>query len=294
MSKGKPRAAKRTIVGEYEISTGTARVVPDHDRDGAYVLEVNHVPSSPIVFGAPRILLFDYMRWAAATLDALLDRREHLTPPHLVHLGGAACTLPRYVADRWPTSTNTVVELDEKLAAYVREWFDFPAAPSVSLEVGEARVATHRLSAGSVDVLVRDVFAGGSTPLHLSTVEFFAAARRALSPGGLYLANHAVYPGLQTTRRELAGMREVFPHVAAVAQSEMFTGRGYGNMVLLGSGQPIDAAFQAAIRERLREESGTTTIRGEEWVTEVVAGAAPRRDRTSPAPAAPAPAPRPS
>ena len=42
----KPRAPKKRIEGTYPIDTGTATIVADPDRDGAYVLEVNQVPSS--------------------------------------------------------------------------------------------------------------------------------------------------------------------------------------------------------------------------------------------------------
>lgn len=271
MSRGKPRTPRVRLEGEYTIDTGTARVVRDPQRDGAYVLEVNNVPSSPIVPGSPRILGFDYMVWAAGIVGAVVEK--HLDPAtvHLTHLGGAACTLPRYFADLWPHSTNTVVELDGKLAEYVRAWFDFPDPPRVELLVDEARNATHRLLNGSTDVLIRDVFAGGSTPAHLETVEFVAAAARTLSPGGLYLANHAAFPGLQTTRRELAGMLEVFDYVAAVSEPEVLAGRKYGNIALLGAHAPLD---EAAITARL----DGAVLRSTSWAVETAAGASPRRD----------------
>ena len=40
-------------------------------------------------------------------------------------------------------------------------------------------------------------------------------------------------------RAELAGMREVFAHVAAVAKQDMLDGRAYGNIVLAGSDRPL-------------------------------------------------------
>lgn len=276
MSKGKPRAGKRRIEGEYQISTGTARVLADPDRDGAYVLEINNVPSSPIVLGAPRVLLFDYMVWATSVVEAFVDKRRDSDDLHLTHLGGAACTLPRYFADVWPTSRNEVVELDELLARYVREWFDFPEPPAVTLTVAEARTATHQLAPSSTDVIIRDVFAGGTTPEHLCTVEFFAAAQRALTPGGLYLANHAAFPGLQSTRREIASMREVFSHVAAVSDPAILAGHTYGNMVLLGSDQPIDE--EATLRS-LIDAASHVTLKGGGWAANLAGTTKPRRDR---------------
>lgn len=95
---GRKRAANRSgITGTYEISTGTAEVVPDEFRDGAYILNVNGVPSSHIVLGEPQELDFEYMRWIAAAVEQL----NTVSPNKLrvTHLGGAGCSLPRYFAD---------------------------------------------------------------------------------------------------------------------------------------------------------------------------------------------------
>ena len=243
----KPRAGKRRIEGIWQVDSGTARVIADPARDGAYVLEVNDVPSSHVVLGAPRVLEFEYMQWIAALL-----RPRPLSDAHIVHLGGAACSLARWAADVWPSSRNTVVEIDGALSRLVREVFDIPA--SVRSVVGEARTLTHALAEGSVDVLIRDVFAGPATPRHLTTVEYFQACRRALAPGGLYLANCGDREGLPTARAELAGLTEVFAHVAAVGPEEMLGGRAYGNILLLASDSPLPAL--SGVPALMREASG--------------------------------------
>ena len=57
-----------------------------------------------------------------------------------------------------------VVELDGKLADYVRGWFDLPKAPLLRLRVGEAREVTESLTPQTRDLIIRDVFAGSLTP----------------------------------------------------------------------------------------------------------------------------------
>lgn len=224
--KRKPRAEKFRPEGTYPIDTGTAAIIPDQTRDGGFTLEVNGVPSSSIVLGAPRILAFDYMEWIAECLDA---------PGTIVHLGGAGCSLPRYCADVWPASRNIVVEIDGALSALVQSLFDVPA----TFRTTEARSFVHGLEPGSVDVIIRDVFAGPATPRHLTTVEFYRAAADAVAEGGLYLANVGDREGLPETRAELAGMREVFPYVGALSEPEMIAGRKYGNVVVWGSDRPL-------------------------------------------------------
>lgn len=250
----KPRAPKKRITGTYDIGTGTARVVEDTERDGAYLLEVNGVPSSHIILGAPRVLEFDYMRWIAAAVQ---------NPGHVVHLGGAACALARYFADVYPDSANTVIELDAQLASYVREWFDIP--DSIKIIAAEARTATHSLKPGQADVIIRDVFAGGSTPPHLLTVEFFRAARAAAR---LYIANCGVYPGLAAARRELAGMLEVFDHVGVISEPRVLAGEKYGNLIMLGSNVPIP----------LIDAPEGTSVKHTQWVCDLVGENNPYHD----------------
>ena len=227
MSRGKPRAPKKRIEGTYPIATGTAAILADPARDGGYTLEVNRVPSSYVVLDAPEVLHYDYMRWFAEILAAA-DLPDGFSA---VHLGAAACSFAAYVQHRYPHSSNVAVELDRELAKLVRWAFD----PPVTLAVAEARAFTHALAPGSQDVIVRDVFAGPTTPRALTTVEFYTAVRRALRPGGLFLANIGDTQGLPTTREELVGLREVFGHTAVLT-----AGTGYGNVVVGASTSKLD------------------------------------------------------
>ena len=226
----KPRSAKKRIAGTYPIDTGEAAIVADPQRDGAYILEVNRVPSSYVVPGAPEVLEYDYMRWIAGFISghALAE------PFTAVHLGAAGCALPAYVAHRWESS-NTAVEVDRGLARLVRWAFD----PPVQITVAEARAFTHALAPGSTDVIVRDVFAGPTTPRPLTTVEYFRAVRRALAPGGLFVANIGDRAALPVTRAELAGLSTLFRHTAAAAPAAMLDGRAYGNVVVAASDAPL-------------------------------------------------------
>lgn len=227
---GRKRAKNSdSITGTYEISTGTAEVLADEFRSGSYILHVNGVPSSHIVPGQPRELEFEYMRWIAAAVE------EFAQGHRITHLGGAGCSLARYFADVWPDSHNTVVELDAKLGELVRELFDIPRAPTVKIRAGEARAVTESFQPGSRDVIIRDVFAGSTTPRPLTTVEFFEAAKASLAPGGLYVANCGDFPDMTVVKAEIAGMREVFTNVAAIADPAMLKGRRYGNIILVGT-----------------------------------------------------------
>ena len=223
----------------YEIDTGVAEVL--HEPDGSMVLLVNGVPSSHVVPGEPTRLDFEYMRWMADFLDSAYPETKR-AKSRLTHLGGGACTLARYFAAAWPGSRSTVVEIDSELAVLARELFDVPRSPTVKIRVGDAREVTDAFKPATRDVIIRDVFSSATTPRNLTTVEFYTAAWTSLSESGFYVANCGSHSDLKEAKEELAGMCEVFPHVAAIADPPMLKGRRYGNIVLIGAGHPLEAS----------------------------------------------------
>ena len=232
--------------GIYPISSGTAELVRDQDSPGAWLLKINGVQSSHVVVGEPLTLDFEYMRWMAALVESRWPAADQSL--RVLHLGGGACSLARYLAARYPQARQVVVEIDARLAELVRGWFDIPRAPLVRIRVGEARAVTESLTESSRDLIIRDVFAGNKTPQPLTTVEFTRAARRVLAPGGVYLVNCGDTPRLETARREVATIGEVFGHVVVIADPPMLKGRRFGNVVIAASDRPLGEDPQLARR----------------------------------------------
>ncbi|MHA7139992.1 MULTISPECIES: spermidine synthase [unclassified Arthrobacter] len=225
------------VAGTYDIDTGTCEVEPDPFNPNGWILKVNGVPSSHIDLSDPLRLDFEYMRWIAALVES---QRRDGGPLRALHLGGGACSLARYFAASVPEARQVVVELDSRLAGLVRDWFDLPRAPLVRIRVGEAREVTESLTAGSRDLIIRDVFAGSKTPRPLTTLEFTQHAKRVLSENGLYLVNCGDSPDLAGARREAATIGEAFTYTAVIADPAMLKGRRYGNVIIAGSETPLD------------------------------------------------------
>ena len=268
--------------GAYEISTGTAELVPDTFHPDAWTLMINGVPSSHVQIGRPDVLEFEYMRWIAAIVEQQTDAHFDPATLRVTHLGGAACSLARYFAHLWPQSRHTVVELDAKLAELVREWFDIPRAPTVKIRVGEAGEVTRGFVPASRDILIRDVFAGARTPAGLSTPSFFRAVHSSLAPGGLYVANCGDHSDLSNAKAELAGMAEVFDHLAVIADPPMLKGRRYGNIVLIGSDRELPAegsVTAAAITRELLGGAVPAQFKDETWTRRFFSGATPHPDQ---------------
>lgn len=190
----------------------------------------------------PAHLEFEYMQHVRAVVDVVLPRDDDARPGRFVHLGGAACALPRaLLADR-PSSRHLAVELDAELARLVRAWFDLPRSPALRIRNAEARSAVEHLHPGSVDVLVRDAFVDAEVPDHLRTVEFAEAADRTLAPGGAYVLNLTDSPGLRRVREELASLAAVFEELLVVVDPAIWKGRRYGNVVVCATHHRVDAS----------------------------------------------------
>jgi hypothetical protein len=246
------------VEGVYYIDTGDCELIADQDNSTGWLLRINGVMSSHIDLADPLFLDFEYMRWMAALIESRWppkhrsgDSKSRLgESPKLrgLHLGGGACSLARYFHAAYPDARQVVVELDGKLAEYVRGWFDLPKAPLLRLRVGEAREVTESLTPDTRDFIIRDVFAGALTPRPLTTAEFNGHIRSVLAPGGIYVANSGDAPDLKNAREDAATIAATFEHTLIIADPAMLKGRRYGNMVMAGSDTPLDGDPQLARR----------------------------------------------
>ncbi|MGC5030757.1 spermidine synthase [Micromonospora sp. DT229] len=217
-----------------QVDTGLAELTPDPDRPGSWTLSLDGAPQSHVDLTDPTHLEFEYVRRLAAALDLIAPPG---TPLRVLHLGGGALTLPRYVAATRPGSTQRVVEVDGALVDLVRRVLPWRSDARLKVRVEDARAALTSTRESSYDVVVADVFAGARTPARLTSVEYAAEVARVLRPGGWYLANLADGPPLRYARGQVATVRTVLPRGCLVADAGVLRGRRYGNLVLVAGAQ---------------------------------------------------------
>ncbi|MFD8585592.1 spermidine synthase [Streptomyces californicus] len=222
-----------------EVDCGTARLLPDVDRDRAWLLTVDDAPQSYVDLDDPHHLEFEYVRRLAHVVDGA---GEPGAPLDVLHLGGGALTLPRYVAATRPGSRQDVVDADRELLRLVGERLPLPAGSGIALHAADARERLEAAAPASVDLLVADVFGGSRVPAHLTSVEYARAAGRALREDGVYAANLADSAPFAFLRSQLANFAGVFPELALIAEPAVLRGRRFGNVVLLASYEPLDTA----------------------------------------------------
>jgi spermidine synthase len=185
-------------------------------------------------------------------------------PIDVVHLGGGALTLPRYVAVTRPGSRQRVVEIDQPLTDLVREYLPLPRGARVRVRAADAREGLAAHPTASADVVVVDVFAGARTPAHLTTVEFATDVRRVLRPGGVLVANVADGPPLRFARAQVATLRAVFRNVCLLAEPGTLRGRRFGNLVAVAS--DADLPIPGLSRRCARDPMPSRVVDGDDLV----------------------------
>ncbi|GAB3690507.1 spermidine synthase [Angustibacter aerolatus] len=215
------------------------RVDVDHDDPEGFTVVVGGVPSSYVHLGDPTRLEFEYVRWTGRVLDLLAEPGE---PLHTLHVGGAGCTLPRYVAATRPRSRQVVLEPDAAVIDLVRERFGYSRRSGFRLRQADGLEGLAAFEAGAFDVVVRDAFAGDTTPAHLTTSGFVQAVARVLTPHGTYVANVADRAGMELVRREVATVQPLLRHVLLIGETQHLRGRRYGNVLLVASRHRLPVA----------------------------------------------------
>lgn len=217
---------------------GLARIVPSEFTTG-FELIVDDTPQSHVDLDDPTHLHFEYVVRMGAVIDQLTTPGAPLTA---VHLGAGALTIPRYIEATRPGSRQQVVELEQPLAALVREHLPLPSGAAIRIRIGDARDGVRRLPAamtGVCDLVVSDAYSGAQTPAHLTSVEFYRELGALLAPSGVLLVNIADGPGLAFARRQVATIGSVLPEVAILADAQVLKGRRFGNLVIAASAAPL-------------------------------------------------------
>jgi spermidine synthase len=238
------RAAERRAV-HREVGSGLAELVPDLSRTASWLLFIDGIPQSQVDLADPGYLEFEYVRRIGHVVDLAFAAAD---PLRVLHLGGGAMTLPRYVAHTRPGSRQLVAEIDTALTELVRRHLPLSAGRRIRVRAGDARQVLESVAEGSYDLVISDVFAGARTPFHLTTVECAQAAARALRPGGVYAVNVADGPPLEHARRAVATVRSVYTGLLAsaspanmcmIAEPGVLRGRRLGNLVMVASQGPL-------------------------------------------------------
>lgn len=217
--------------GEQETA-----LVADRLHPRAFTLRVGRTDQSYVDLDDPTRLEFDYVQRIADVLESVAPTGQRL---RVVHVGGAALTLPRYVAATRPHSAQVVLEPDAELTELVRTHLPLPRQSGIKVRAQDGRNGIAALRDDYADVVVVDAFAGAQVPATLTTAAFFADCRRVLADGGTFVMNVTDRGPFGYGRRVLAGVLASFAEVVLCAEPATLKGRRFGNVILVGSAVPL-------------------------------------------------------
>src|SRR5437763_4828761 len=224
------------VPGRYPVRFGTAELLRDADRGNAWLVSVDGVAQSYVDLDDPAHLEFDYVRRFGDVVDRLPPG-----PVEALHIGGAACTLPRYVAATRPGSRQLVFDADGELVELVRAQLGL-RVPGLRVRVTDGREGLATRRDESADLVVVDAFERATLAGGLATLEATKAIAGILRAPGVYLANITDGSGLPFARRFLATLLSVFPEVLLLADPGVLRGRRFGNLVLAASASQLPTA----------------------------------------------------
>lgn len=279
---GRAAARRRETVTET-VDGGLASLVPDPDRPDSWELVVEGAAQSHVDLADPTRLVFEYQRRLGHVVDLVAPPGR---PVRVLHLGGGALTMARYVAVTRPRSEQQVAEPDTRLTDLVRRRLPLPRGSRIRVRAADARAVLGRFPEGWAELVIGDVFVHAQTPAHCTSGEFLDEVRRVLAPGGWYAANLTDGAALGHLRRQAATALSRFTHACLMVEPGVLRGRRFGNGILLAADR---ATPVAELTRRCAGDPFPARVVAGRDLTDFVAGAPVVTDATAtPSPPPPA------
>lgn len=171
---------------------GLTMIFDSEDADGTPIrlLNVNGAFQS-VSYIAPKLrfeLCIQYHRLMAKIIQQVAPRG------HIMVMGGGGFSLPKHLATRMSGGVIDAIEIDPKIVSLAREHFFLDEALAVAsselrIIEDDAWKVLQNADAGSIDVLVNEVFAGRKSLGPLGTAAGAHVVKEKLSGSGVYLAD---------------------------------------------------------------------------------------------------------
>ncbi len=248
---------------------------PDRERGSGFLLKVGQTDQSYVDLDDPTLLEFDYVQRIADALEAFTPSDE---PRRVIHIGGAAMTLARYVATTRPRSPQIVLEPDEALTAFVREQLPLPQRSGIKVRPVDGRSGIAAMRPDYADVVILDAFEGARVPADLTTTEFFAQVSEVLAGDGVFLLNLTDRAPFAYLRRVVAGLGEHFSTLAMSAEPATFKGRRFGNVLVCAADVSLP---DAVLAQKAARSAFPYRVLTNDLVRKSFAGAEPLTDKNS-------------
>jgi spermidine synthase len=247
------RAVDRVIA-----THGDLVVERDRLRPSGRLLRQGEMDASYIDLADPSHLEFDYLRWMRIVLRAAGARR-------VLHVGGAACALPRALAAEDPDGRQEVCEIDGDVLALARAHLGLRRAPGLRVRHVDGRSFIAGQPDAGWDAIAIDAFTGATVPRRLVTAEALADVAR-VAP--VVLVNVVDNRSAHDVHAVAAALSVSYPRVWGL-------GARVGNTVVVASTVDLDLDRIAA---RAMADASPARLTSPAAMARLTAGTVPRRD----------------
>ncbi len=219
-----------------ESSVGTLELLPDRARAGGRLLLIDGLTHGYVDLDDPAHLELDYIARIGAALEILIPRGAEA---NVLHLGGGAFSLPRFLASTRPQVTQTVVERSAAVVKLAEQHLRLRRSDRLRVRTEDGVETVERSDDATFDLVLGDAFVGTDTPPAMSTPTFALDVHRILKPGGHYLLNVVDQPPWPFAAMQAQILRARFGDVLAFGGREVVRGKKSGNVLFLASDTPL-------------------------------------------------------
>ncbi|WP_051470940.1 spermidine synthase [Patulibacter minatonensis] len=219
-----------------ESGVGVLELQPDRARPGGRLLLIDGLAHGYVDLDDPTHLELDYVARIGAALEVLVPRGAEAD---VLHLGGGAFSLPRFLASTRPGVRQTVVERSGAVVRLAEKHLRLRRGPGLKVLQADGRRVVGEGADDAFDLVLGDAFVGTETPEPMATAAFAAQVARVLRPGGRYLLNTVDQPPWPFAAEQASHLRGAFAHVLAFGGRDVVRGRHAGNVLFLASDAPL-------------------------------------------------------
>jgi spermidine synthase len=174
---------------------------------------------------------------------------------------GGGC-LPLVLHHHLPTVQIDCAEIAPPVIAAAIEWFPLPQDKRLQIQTADASAFLAAQTPDRYDILFLDLFGdGGSTPAHLTTVEFFQLCHDRLRADGVLTMN--LYRGAEDHTARLDRLRQTFQTVYVCQIHDTLN-------VVFATDQPRQSSFQLVQQATAQQQRRRFHFRFVEWITRFI------------------------
>ena len=168
------------------------------------------------------------------------------SPGDILILGMGTGTFAKYCSEYFPDCSIEGVEIDQKIAALAREYFELPDSVQVTVGDGRSFLAA---SDKKYNVIMVDAYQDITIPFQMSSVEFFTLVKEHLNENGVMVVNMNMHSDAEGNINDYLSdtIAEVFDYVYTVEV------RGSTNRELFATQNPDVLSDFEAVRETIED-----------------------------------------